>query len=158
MTKNERQTEALTRATTSQSERNDAIVVEEFAARGITATPRVDVFSYNAWRALGRQVKKRPEDVKSANPYGIVIDAAQCGKKLRIRRRRNGDRFQPLGMTGAKKLQDFFVDAHVPREERDNIPLVVSEHGIVWVVGQRPAEWAKVTKDTKRYLRILARS
>ena len=110
------------------------------------------------WTFETRLLKRRPTGVKSASPFKVVLDADQCGEKLRVRRRRNGDRFQPLGMRGAKKLQDFFVDAYVPRDERDNIPLVVSEYGIVWVVGQRPAEWAKVTKDTKRYLRISARS
>ena len=110
------------------------------------------------WTFETRLLKRRPTGVKSASPFKVVLDADQCGEKLRVRRRRNGDRFQPLGMRGAKKLQDFFVDAYVPRDERDNIPLVVSEHGIVWVVGQRPAEWAKVTKDTQRYLRISARS
>ena len=55
-----------------------------------------------------------------------------------------------------KKLQDFFIDAHVPRAERDAIPLVCGDQGIAWVVTQRPAEWAKVTAKTKRVLRIRA--
>jgi len=87
----------------------------------------------------------------------VVLDGDQAGARLNVRRRRDGDRFQPLGMLSEKKLQDFFVDAHVPREERDGVPLVVSEHGILWVVGQRPAEWAKVTATTRRYLRLTAK-
>jgi tRNA(Ile)-lysidine synthase len=60
-----------------------------------------------------------------------------------VRRRLPGDRFQPLGMTGHKKLQDFFTDAQVPRDERDTVPLFVSPRGIVWVGGLRVAEWAR---------------
>lgn len=76
--------------------------------------------------------------------YVVLLSADACGSGLTLRRRRPGDRFHPLGMAQAKKLQDFFVDAHVPRAERDAVPLVWGERGLVWVVGQRLAEWARV--------------
>jgi tRNA(Ile)-lysidine synthase len=60
-----------------------------------------------------------------------------------VRRRLPGDRFQPLGMKGHKKLQDFFTDEHVPRDERDAVPLFVSPRGIVWAGGLRIADWAQ---------------
>jgi tRNA(Ile)-lysidine synthase len=72
-----------------------------------------------------------------------AVDAAALGDRACVRRRQPGDRFQPLGMSEAKKLQDFLVDAHVPREERDLVPLFVTPRGIVWAGGLRIAEWAK---------------
>ena len=42
-----------------------------------------------------------------------------------------------------KKLQDFFTDAHIPRDARDKVPVFVSQRGIAWVGGLRIAEWAK---------------
>jgi len=71
------------------------------------------------------------------------VDAAAVQSGVTVRRRRDGDRFQPLGMKGTKKLQDFFVDARVPRDERDAVPIFESERGIVWVGGLRIADWAK---------------
>lgn len=62
---------------------------------------------------------------------------------LRVRTRRPGDRFQPLGMDGTKKLQDFMVDCRIDRSWRDRIPLVVGRDGIAWVVGWRLAGWAR---------------
>ncbi len=59
---------------------------------------------------------------------------------LSLRSWRPGDRFRPLGMSGHKKLQDFFVDAKVPRFERERIPLLLSGERIAWVVGHRIAE------------------
>lgn len=59
---------------------------------------------------------------------------------LTLRGWRPGDRFRPLGMRGEKKLQDFFVDAKVPRDERGRIPLLLAGERIAWVVGQRIAE------------------
>lgn len=43
---------------------NDLLVVAAFEERGIEATPRVDVFTYNAWLAKGRRVKKGEKGVK----------------------------------------------------------------------------------------------
>src|SRR6185436_15311891 len=57
-----------------------------------------------------------------------------CGGALRVRNRRPGDRFRPIGVGGRKKLQDYFVDRKVARQTRDHVPLVVDEaNRIVWV-------------------------
>ncbi len=71
------------------------------------------------------------------------VDAEAVAGGLCVRRRRPGDRFQPLGMQEEKKLQDFLVNAHVPRAQRDLLPLFESSCGIVWVGGLRIAEWAR---------------
>jgi tRNA(Ile)-lysidine synthase len=57
-------------------------------------------------------------------------------------------------MSGEKKLQDFMVDAKVPRHWRDDIPLLACQSGIAWVVGWRVADWARMRDDTERTLRI----
>jgi tRNA(Ile)-lysidine synthase len=67
---------------------------------------------------------------------------------LKVRNRRKGDRFHPVGMSGSKRLQDFFVDAKVPRWERDAVPLVVASQGIAWIVGHRVAAWAQAVDTT----------
>jgi len=59
---------------------------------------------------------------------------------LSLRARRPGDRFRPLGMQGRKTLQDFFVDAKVPREEREHVPLLMAGDRIAWVIGYRIAQ------------------
>jgi len=73
----------------------------------------------------------------------VEVDAEAVRGGLCVRRWRPGDRIQPLGMTGTKKLQDLFVDAHVPREQRAAVPVLECERGIVWVGGLRVAEWAR---------------
>jgi tRNA(Ile)-lysidine synthase len=81
----------------------------------------------------------------SQPPAGVwaEVDADSINGHVTVRRREDGDRFQPLGMQSTKKLQDFLVDTHVPRPERDCIPLFEVERGIVWVGGLRIAEWAR---------------
>lgn len=58
------QLESLERCVTRVASQNDQLVIDGFAARGIQATPRVDVFTYNAWQALGRQVRKGEKSVR----------------------------------------------------------------------------------------------
>ena len=67
--------------------------------------------------------------------------------ELTVRSWRPGDRIQPLGMRGHKKLQDLFTDLRVPRHWRGRVPLLESARGIVWVVGHRIADWAKVNAE-----------
>ena len=88
--------------------------------------------------------------------WKMCADADSVVGGLRVRRRRPGDRYRPLGQAGEKKLQDVFVDAKVPRRERDGIPVVCDEAGIVWVAGYRVAERAKVTASTRRTMRLEA--
>ena len=63
--KAEQAEQSLNRAVNGQSVQNDMIVIKEFSNRGIGATPRVDVFTYNIWKfQKGRQVKKGEKSVK----------------------------------------------------------------------------------------------
>lgn len=87
-----------------------------------------------------------------------LLDAECVQPPLRIRPWRTGDVFRPLGLRGKKKVQDFFVDAKVPRWSRGRIPLVVDASGeVVWVVGQRIAEPCRVRASTERVLRLRVR-
>ena len=79
-----------------------------------------------------------------------VVDAAAVGRHLTIRGWQPGDRVQPLGLAGRKKLQDVFVDRKVPRDERPQVPVVVDEAGrIVWVVGHVVGEPFRVTPHSE---------
>jgi len=76
--------------------------------------------------------------------WSAWLDHEALGGGLTLRTRRPGDRFQPLGMSREKKIQDFFTDAKVPRTWRDRVPLLVSERGIAWIAGHRIADWAAI--------------
>lgn len=84
--------------------------------------------------------------------HEIAVDKNKISGSLRIKNRENGDKFQPLGLRGHKKLKDFFIDEKVPRDERDNIPIVCDDIGIVWIVGYRQDCRYTVDNDTSKVL------
>lgn len=88
------------------------------------------------------------------NPNGNVayLDLDRLAQPLRVRPRRPGDRFQPLGMAHPRKLQDVMVDLKIPRRLRDRVPLVEAGDEIVWLGGYRISECAKIEPASRRFL------
>ena len=82
------------------------------------------------------------------NPLTAYLSSEALAEGATVRTWQPGDRMQPLGMSGTRKLQDIFTDARIPRHWRERIPLVVTPRGIAWIVGSRIAEWAAVRPET----------
>jgi len=87
-------------------------------------------------------------------PEVAWLNPARVSPPLTVRTWRPGDRFWPQGAPGPKKLQDFLVDAKIPRWLRPHIPLVVAAGEIVWVAGVRIAEPVKLPPDSREALEI----
>ena len=85
----------------------------------------------------------------------VLLDADGMEVPLKIRPREPGDYFYPLGFGKRRKLQDYFVDEKVPRDERDSVPLVISGDDIVWVAGHRADDRYKPRENTKKLLRLV---
>ncbi|MBV9496968.1 MAG: tRNA lysidine(34) synthetase TilS [Acidobacteria bacterium] len=71
--------------------------------------------------------------------------------RFTVRNRRDGDRFQPLGMQREKKLKDVLIDRKIDAELRDRIPLLVWNGSIVWVAGVEISEKFKATGGARLY-------
>jgi tRNA(Ile)-lysidine synthase len=81
------------------------------------------------------------------------FDADKIGNKIILRHWRAGDRFQPIGLKSAAKLQDLFTNAKIPRERRRSLILAAAAGGeIFWVEGLRISENFKITPQTRRQL------
>ena len=93
-------------------------------------------------------------DPKTLPPTDALFDSDKIGKNLVVRNRRQDDYFQPLGMSGRKKLKDLFIDLKIPRELRPSTPLLVSEKGVLWVYPYRTSEKTKIDATTKRSLLV----
>ena len=105
------------------------------------------------WR-ITATIEKAASCEHTTDPYSALFDMDRLSEPVTVRRRRDGDRFTPLGMSGSKKLQDFLTDAKVPRNHRDSIPIVLSDDKIIWIVGHRSSTHAKLTPTTRHTLRL----
>jgi len=97
------------------------------------------------FRAVGSRVEVVPRvpplmesvlNVRSCSGCGEAGAAhLKPGLELTLGHRRPGLRMRPAGGAGTRKLQDILVDARVPREERDALPLVFAGDRLAWVPG-----------------------
>jgi len=92
--------------------------------------------------------------------HEILLDHDKLKEdKLVIRSREPGDYFYPAGMSGGKKLKEFFIDIKLPSDERDSVPILAGENGVIYaVIGYRIAQTALVGPDTERVLVVNVRS
>jgi tRNA(Ile)-lysidine synthase len=89
-------------------------------------------------RQLGNPATRQPNTQLIQLPPGSPAH-------FKIRNRRDGDRFRPLGMAHDKKLKDLLIDRKIAASSRDRIPLLVYEDTIAWVAGVEVSELFKVT-------------
>jgi len=95
----------------------------------------------------------------SRSKFTAHLDRQKIRLPLVVRTRREGDRINPLGMRGYKKIKDIFIDNKIPPEKRADIPLIVSGDEVIWVTGypawrEQISDRAKVTPETKKILEI----
>ena len=66
-------------------------------------------------------------------PHGAFRAAAlPAGARMELRTRRDGD-YLPI-RDGRKKLQDFFVDSKIPKNQRDEILLLACGSHVLWIL------------------------
>jgi tRNA(Ile)-lysidine synthase len=112
-------------------------------------------------------------DIELFAPFGINIEKLP-GKDFKIRKEKNmacldfeklefpllirkwqqGDYFQPLGMSGFKKVSDFLIDEKIPVHEKENTWLLCSGNKIVWIIGHRIDNRFKIRPETKNIFKI----
>lgn len=94
-------------------------------------------------------------DISGEKNNAIFVDAEKIRFPLTLRRWREGDVFQPLGMNGqSKKVSKFFKDEKLALTEKEKIWLLCSSGQIVWIVGIRADERFKITNTTNQILKI----
>jgi tRNA(Ile)-lysidine synthase len=90
----------------------------------------------------------------STHSHLADLDLDKLVFPLILRHWHEGEYFQPLGMTGLKKLSDFFIDEKYSIPEKENTWILYSGDRPVWIVGKRLDDRFKITSQTQRILRI----
>jgi tRNA(Ile)-lysidine synthase len=106
-----------------------------------------------AWRPRPVTVRPGPRRPPRPVPGREQFDADRVGPTVRLRHWRPGDRFQPIGMAAAVKLQDLFTNGKIPAARRRSLWVAENAVGtLFWVEGLRIGEVAKLTPRTRRVL------
>lgn len=110
------------------------------------------VISKAKWTRLAKE-KSMPD----SHPLVEGFDLEAVRLPVTIRNRRRGDRMT-LDDGVHKKVKDILIEAKVPRESRQQIPLLVDSDGtILWVTGVRRAGIGWVKDETKQVLMVRVR-
>ena len=74
---------------------------------------------------------------------------------LKLRKWKNGDKIQPLGMKGNKKVSDILIDSKISILEKGNIYVLESNNDIIWVIGVLINERYKVDNNSSLFYKIV---
>ena len=123
--------------------RNEVIYIEE-NCEGMNFPVQLSIEKFD----------RKPDFKFSSNPNVADLDLDMLDFPLMLRHWQEGEYFKPLGMTGLKKLSDFFIDEKYSIPEKENAWILASGNHIVWILGKRIDDQYKITGKTKRILRI----
>ncbi len=93
-------------------------------------------------------------NIEKLSKKEALLDKDKLQFPLIIRKWQEGDKFQPLGMKGHKKLSDYFIDEKFTLLQKENTFVLLSDNQIVWVIGHRIDERYKVTEQTKNLYQL----
>jgi tRNA(Ile)-lysidine synthase len=86
-----------------------------------------------------------------------LLDPRNLPSPWRLRTRRPGDRFQPLGCSYAVDLRRYLLSRHVPRFDRDRMPLLVDAlDRVLWIPGVEVASIGRLQLNTRRTIEVRA--
>ncbi len=97
---------------------------------------------------LREKYQKIPE-----KKYTKWFDYDKIKGTLSVRTRKTGD-YLMLKDGKRKTVKTFMIDAKIPREKRDQIPVVAEGSHVLWIVGYRISEFYKITDETKQILQV----
>ncbi|NHU72434.1 tRNA lysidine(34) synthetase TilS, partial [Candidatus Sulcia muelleri] len=74
---------------------------------------------------------------------------------LKIRNWEKGDKFNPIGLKGIKKLCKYFKDKKISIVDKKQIWILINgDNKIIWIISDRLDKHFKVTNLTKKVVNI----
>ena len=95
-----------------------------------------------------------PVNASAVDMTEACFDADALPESLVVRNFRRGDRFEPLGMSGHKKVKDLLIDHKVVLSERAKLPLLIGADQVLWIPGHGRSRAALVTSLSRAVVRI----
>jgi tRNA(Ile)-lysidine synthase len=119
--------------------------------------PETGTYVYNENLKLKVVEEEWGADSKpSRQPDCVCLDAEQIKFPLKLRTIEQGDRFVPFGMNGMKLVSDYLTDRKKNLfQKRAQLVVEDAEGRICWLVKERADNRFRITKDTKKVIRMV---
>ncbi len=89
------------------------------------------------------------------NARTLLADFEKLDFPLRLRPWKDGDKIQPIGMAGHKKISDILIDEKIPLNKKNDILVLTCSEQVIWIPGIRASEKFKITNKTKKYFKAV---
>ncbi len=86
--------------------------------------------------------------------YTKWFDYDKINGYLLLRHRMSGDFLCVNAKLDRQMLKSYLINEKIPRSERDRLLLLTAGKHVLWIIGYRISEAYKVTKETKRIIKI----
>jgi len=97
----------------------------------------------NGWTIHLFDRRKKTEEMSS-----FTVEKSLIKWPLIVRTRQDGDRIRPVHLNGTKKVKNIFIDAKIPKHERDEWPIVVNGDGeILWIPFLAKSHYDSASED-----------
>jgi len=83
-----------------------------------------------------------------------VFDFAELKGELQVRTRKKGEIIKPLGLKGSKKVKELFIDAKIPKLDRESYPIITYQNEILWIPGVVRSNIALINEKTEKFLSL----
>ena len=112
------------------------------------------------WSIEASHEDRLPDNgAQDADPaHEIRLDADALGPDFELSAARRGERMTPFAGAGSKKVRDLLQQAQIPASAREAWPVIRQGGTIVWLVGIRRAEGARIVEQTRGVLRMRLRA
>ena len=91
------------------------------------------------------------------NKYTKYFDYDKINSCLKIRFRQTGDYLCINDNLQKKTLKEYFIQEKIPVNMRSEVPVIADANHILWILGYRISAYYKVTKETKKIVKITLR-
>jgi tRNA(Ile)-lysidine synthase len=92
---------------------------------------------------------------KPNDDYTVFFDTDHLPESLFLRQVQPGDRFHPFAYRGRQKVNKLLAEKKIPQSLREEIPVLVGDHKILWVPGLRRSNHAPITSKTTHIQKLI---
>ncbi|MDA9666025.1 tRNA lysidine(34) synthetase TilS [Bacteroidota bacterium] len=92
---------------------------------------------------------------EKSNKNVEFFNSSKLDFPLKLRKWKSGDKIQPLGMKGSKKVSDILIDFKISILEKENIYVLESNNDIIWIIGILINDKYKVDNNCSIYCKVV---